>query len=375
MSAPSEATPGSRQFRDVLETTIRIGLVLVLLVWCFQIVRPFITPVLWGFIIAIAVAPLSRRLTGALGGRRKLAAVILVVLGFALFIAPALRLSGALVAAMRSVATRIHEGRLQIPPPPDKVADWPLVGDRIAAFWSLASSNFEAAVERLAPQLHAVGSWLLSAAADVGLGIVQFIFSMIIAGIVIANADRSRAGLERLMQKLVGPGGRGILALSESAIRSVAVGIVGVALIQSALVGAGFFAAGIPAAGFWTLVALFLCVIQLGPGLVLLPAVVYVFSTADTWTALLFLVWSIVVGLLDNVLKPLLLGRGVDAPVLVIFVGSLGGFLSMGFIGLFVGSVLLVLFYTLLESWVNEDLGAPRGAAEAPVETAADDCG
>jgi len=345
MSAPSETTPRSRLFHDVLETTIRIGLVLVLLVWCFQIVRPFITPVVWGFIIAIAVAPVSRRLTTALGGRRVLAAVILVALGFALFIAPAVSLSGTVIAGMQNAAARFDEGQLAIPPPPPQIADWPLVGDQIVAFWSLASSNLEAAVLRLAPQLQAVGGWMLSAAAGVGYAILQFVFSMIIAGVVVANADRSRAGLERFMRRLAGA-----------------------ALIQSSLAGAGLYVAGVPGAGLWALVALFLCIIQLGPFLVLLPAVVYLFFTADTWTAVLFLVWSVPVGLLDNVLKPLLLGRGVDAPILVIFIGSLGGFLSMGIIGLFIGAVLFVLFYTLLKSWVNEDLGAPA----APIEPGAE---
>src|SRR5262245_1003066 len=368
----SETMPRSRLFHDVLETTIRIGLVLLLLVWVFQIVRPFITPVVWGFIIAVAVAPVSRRLTAALGGRRKLAAVILVALGFALFIAPAVSLSGTLIAGLQDLATRLHDGQLRIPRPPPRIADWPLVGAPLFEFWNLAINNLEAAVVRLAPQLQVVGGWLLGAAAGVGYGIIQFVFSMIIAGVVIANADRSREGLERLMRRLAGDGGHRILVLSESAIRSVATGIVGVALIQSGLAGAGFYLAGVPGAGFWALLALFLCIIQLGPGLVLLGAVVYVFATASTLTAVLFLVWSIILGLSDNVLKPLLLGRGVDAPILVIFIGSLGGFLSMGIIGLFVGSVLFVLFYTLLKSWVNEDLSAPPAAAGAVVNAAGD---
>jgi predicted PurR-regulated permease PerM len=359
MSAPSDPAPRGRLFHDVLETTIRLGLVLVLLVWCFQIVRPFITPVVWGFIIAIAVAPLSRRLTAVLGGRRKLAAVILVAFGFALFIAPAVSLSGTLIAGLQELATRLHDGQLSIPPPPLWIGDWPVIGGPILEFWTLAINNLEAAVLRLAPQLQVVGGWLLAAAAGVGYGIVQFIFSMIIAGVVIANADRSRAGLERLMRRLAGTSGHHILVLSESAIRSVAVGIVGVALIQASLAGAGFFIVGIPGAGFWAVLALFLCIIQLGPGLILLGAVIYVFSTANTLTAVLFLIWSVILGVSDNLLKPLLMGRGVDAPVLVIFVGSLGGFLAMGIIGLFVGAVLFVLFYTLLKSWVNEDLGSP----------------
>ena len=168
------------------------------------------------------------------------------------------------------------------------------------------------------------------------------------------------------MARLAGGYGQRFVELSESTIRSVATGIVGVALIQSTLAGVGLAVAGIPAAGLWALVALFLCIVQLGPGLVLLPAVIYVFSTATKPVAAVFLVWCLFVSLLDNFLKPLLLGRGVDAPILVIFVGAIGGFLSMGIIGLFVGSVVLVLFYTLLKSWVNEDLlpEAASGSSE-----------
>lgn len=354
MTNPSDS-PRSTFFRDVLEATIRIGLVLLLLVWCFLIVRPFLTPILWGIIIAIAVAPAYRRAAAKLGNRTGLTAVLFVLLGLAIFIAPVVNISGALIDSIQDVATSFRSGTWRIPPPPESVAQWPLVGERISAFWSLAASNLEAAVEALSPQLKAFGGWLLSAATNMGLGILQFIFSMIIAGIVLANGESSRAGVERLMRRVAGESGQRFVELSESTVRSVATGIVGVALIQSTLVGVGLVLADIPGAGFWALLALFLCIIQVGPILVLLPAVIYVFSTATTMTAVIFLVFSVVVALLDNVLKPLLLGRGVNAPILVIFIGAIGGFLSMGIIGLFVGSVVFVLFYTLLKTWVYEE--------------------
>jgi predicted PurR-regulated permease PerM len=359
MTDPGSA-PRSTFFRDALDVTIRVGLVLLLLAWCFQIVRPFLTPILWGVIIAIAVAPAYRRAAAALGNRPKLTAVLFVLLGLAIFIAPVVNISGALIDSLQDVAGSFRSGSLRVPPPPESVAQWPVVGERISAFWSLAASNLEAAIESLSPQLKAFGSWLLAAATNTGLGILQFIFSMIIAGVVLANGESSRAGIEQLMRRVAGESGQRFVALTESTVRSVAAGIVGVALIQSTLVGVGFVLADIPGAGFWALLALFLCVIQVGPTLVLLPAVVYVFSTAETWTAVIFLVFSVFVALIDNVLKPLLLGRGVDAPILVIFVGAIGGFLSMGIIGLFVGSVVFVLFYTLLKTWVNE---APPASA------------
>lgn len=356
MTTESEAKHESPVFREALETTIRIGLVLLLLVWCFQIVRPFVTPILWGFIIAIALAPPYRRLTAALGGRRKLAAAIFVVLGLTLFIVPTVALSDTMIGGLQDLAEQFRLGELRIPPPPERVAQWPVIGERLSAFWSLAATNVAEAAGRLSPQLKAAGGWLLSVAANVGFAILQFIFSTIIAGVVLANGPASQAGLERLMTRLAGANGRRFVELSESTVRSVATGIVGVALIQSTLVGVGFAVVGVPGAGLWALVALFLCIIQLGPALILFPAVIYVFSVESTAVAGMFLAWCLFVALLDNVLKPLLLGRGVDAPILVIFVGAIGGFLSMGIIGLFVGSVVLVLFYTLLKSWVNEDL-------------------
>ncbi|HVN39698.1 MAG TPA: AI-2E family transporter [Myxococcota bacterium] len=350
----------TRVFRDALEATIRIGLVLLLLVWCFQIVRPFLTPIVWGFIIAIAVAPAYRRASAALGNRPKVTAAIFVLFALAVFIAPVVNVSGALVSSLHDLADQFRRGELQIPPPPESIASWPLIGAKLSAFWSLCASNLAMALESLTPQLKLVGTWLLAAAANVGLGILQFVFSLIIAGIVLVNGERSQAGLEQLMRRLAGESGHHFVELSESTVRSVATGIVGVALIQATLLGVGFVAVGIPGAGFWALLALFLCIIQIGPALVLLPAIIYVFSTDTTLTAIAFLVFALFVALIDNVLKPLLLGRGVDAPMLIIFIGAIGGFLYMGIIGLFVGSVVFVLFHTLVRSWL----------AEVPAETA-----
>jgi predicted PurR-regulated permease PerM len=366
MTSPTpEAAARSRSFRATLETTIRIGLVLLLLVWCFQIVRPFLTPILWGLIIAIAAGPAYRRAAALLGGRHKLAAVLFVLLGLAIFIAPMVSISGTLIDSIDGVAAAFRSGELKIPPPPPQIHEWPLIGKPISDFWSLSASNLEAALAALAPQLKAVGAWLLAAAANIGLGILQFVFSVVIAGILLSNAARSRAGVEQLMRRLAGQQGHRFVELAESTIRSVATGIVGVALIQSLLAGLGLVVVGIPGAGLWALLALFLCIIQLGPTLILLPAVIYVFATAGTLTASLFLVWCVFVAVLDNFLKPLLLGRGVDAPMLVIFIGAIGGFISMGIIGLFVGSVVFVLFYTLLRSWVNEDLNQKLAAQDS----------
>ncbi|HEY5791153.1 MAG TPA: AI-2E family transporter, partial [Gammaproteobacteria bacterium] len=180
-----------------------------------------------------------------------------------------------------------------------------------------------------------------------------------ITGAILHQARSGQLLAEAGARKLAGERGGELAGLVEKTVRSVATGILGVALIQSVLAGLGMLVAGVPGAGFWTLIALLLCVVQVGPALVLIPAVIYVFSYGEPVTAVGFLVWSVVVGLLDNVLKPLLMGRGVKAPIVVIFVGAIGGLLTMGIVGLFVGAVVLVIGHTLLLDWLGV---APRQA-------------
>jgi len=209
-------------------------------------------------------------------------------------------------------------------------------------------------LDRFKPQIKAVSKWLLGAAASAGFAVLSFVLAIAISGVVLVNADKGERVAERIFIRLAGDLGDAYLSLTKSTIRSVAQGILGVALIQTMLAGLGFLVAGIPAAGVLAVLALFLCIVQLGPTLVLLPTVIYMFMTADQLPAFAFLAWCIFVALIDNVLKPLLLGRGVNVPMLVVFLGAIGGFLSMGIIGLFVGSIVLVLGYTLLIAWLDE---------------------
>jgi predicted PurR-regulated permease PerM len=248
----------------------------------------------------------------------------------------------------------LQQGTVDIPPPPESVAGWPLIGKPLSNFWHLASENLEEALGQLKPQIKALGAWLLSAAAGAGFGLLQFVLAIVIAGVLLPRGEKGHQAARAVATRFVGARGEEFLDLAESTVRSVARGILGVAVIQSVLAGVGFLVAGIPGAGLLALVCLLLSVIQVGPGLVLIPCVIYVFMTDSMLTAILFLVWNVFVGLLDNVLKPLLLGRGVKVPMLVIFIGAIGGFLSMGIIGLFVGSIVLVLGYTLLQAWLSE---------------------
>jgi predicted PurR-regulated permease PerM len=340
--------------RRALETSIRIGLIALLVIWCFQVVRPFIQPIVWGIILAIAVHPAHLRLGRVMGGRERLAAAILVVGSLLLLIVPSVMITTSLVESATELAGKLEEGEIKVPPPPAAVADWPIVGERLHALWSTASQNLEAALGQATPQLKAIGHWILSSAAAAGFGIVMFALSIVIAGVLLSYGDRATDRARRIARRLVHERGDEFVKLTGDTVESVTRGILGVALIQAVLAGIGLLVAGVPAAGLWALLVLLMAVVQIPTVLLLGPIIVYVFATSSTVIAVLFAIWSTAVGLSDNVLKPMLLGRGVDVPMLVIFMGAIGGFILEGIIGLFVGAVVLAVGYTLFQAWVED---------------------
>ena len=238
------------------------------------------------------------------------------------------------------------------------------IGEPIAKTWTLVSQDLEEALRQASPLLKGFGSWLLSAAAGAGLALLQFVLAILISGAFLANSEAAGRMTQAVARRLAGEPGLEFARVAEQTVRSVASGILGVALIQALLAGLGFLVAGVPAAGLLTLICLLFGVIQLGVVIVLIPVVIYLFSTADTVTAVGFLIWAILVAPVDNILKPLLLGRGVDVPMLIVFVGAIGGFLNDGIIGLFIGAVVLALGYKLFFAWVTE--GSPADGLASP---------
>lgn len=357
----SPETIQDREFsRKAVDASIRIGLVIIIAAYCFQFIRPFLVPVLWGVIIAVAIYPGYRWLRSSLGERHRLAATLLTLVGLALLIVPVLMLGGTFLDNMIALSQGLKEGTLVVPPPPEGVGTWPLIGERLEALWSQASQNLESTLQRFEPQLRVFGSWLLSTGAGTGIGILQFVIAVVIAGVLLASARGGQQATLAVATRLVGERGKTLIDLVGATVRSVAVGILGVALIQALLAGIGLFVVGVPGAGVWVLLVLLLAVVQLPSLLILGPIIVYVFYTASTFTAVVFMIWSIFVSLSDGFLKPLLLGRGVDVPMLVIFVGAIGGFIAQGLIGLFIGAVFLAVGYKLFQTWVDE--GRPEQA-------------
>lgn len=338
--------------RTSAEVVVRVGLLLVLAFWCFSIAQPFLVPIVWGMIIAVALHHAFARLRRALGQRGGLAATLLTLGLLLVLILPLGMLSRALVDDVAVLAGRLMAGGVTVPPPPAWLVGWPLVGAPLEQFWQLASANLGQALARIGPQLQAMGIWLLSFIAGAGFGMLSFMAAIVIAGVLLAHDKASQQLAEAVSIRLMGPPGAELVRLAERTIRSVARGVLGTALIQSLLVGIGLVAAGIPGAAFLTLLAFLLAVVQLGPALILLGAIAYKFSLGLTPGAFAFLVWCILAGVSDNFLRPLLLSRDGEVPLWVILIGTLGGLLAHGLIGLFVGPIVVALGYRLFQVWI-----------------------
>jgi len=353
--ADLQAASDDREFLSrATEATIRIAMVALLAAWCFQIVRPFIMPVVWCIIIATAIYPTYRWLARILGGRERTAAILLVLTGLILIIAPTVVSAGSLVESVQWLLAGLQDGSLEVPPPPENVATWPFIGERLHEMWSLANINLMEAVQKLGPHLTPLAGGFFSAAAGIGLGVLHFVISIILAGVFLISSSSGASTAEAIAARIVGDRGAEFVALSGATVRGVAQGILGVALIQSVLVAIGLFAAGVPHASLWTALCLLLAVVQLPPLLLLLPIIGYVFSTSGTATSVVFAIWSVLASSSDTFLKPVLLARGLDLPMVVIFMGAIGGFITSGFIGLFVGAVILALGYKLFMAWLDE---------------------
>jgi len=345
------------QVNQALEFCIQIGLAAFLVVGCLLILRPFILLIMWGIIIAVASYPSFRKLQSALSGRGGLAAALFTLILLSLLIIPVVLLAQSMVEGIQSLATHMRNGTLTIPPPRPNIENWPIIGAPLKSVWDMASTNLTGALRKFAPQIKAVIPEIFSATAGIGFTVLQFVLSIVLSGVLLANARSAYEVMRSLANRLFGEKGPEFQELIGSTIRSVTTGILGVALIQSVCAGLGFLLVGLPGAGLWAVIFLIGAVLQVG-ALVLVPAVIYVFAIASTTKAVVFLIWCIFVALMDNVLKPLLLGRGVAVPIAVVFLGAIGGFVAMGIIGLFVGAIVLSVGYKLFLAWIEGSAAA-----------------
>jgi predicted PurR-regulated permease PerM len=345
--------------QELPRITLAVLGILILSAATLWVLWPFGLALVWATTIVIATWPLLLFFQARLGGRRWLAVAVMMLILLTLLVVPAWLAASAIADDAKSLMDLARSLRTKgLPPPPDWVKSFPLVGERLAAAWSGFAGDPTSLAARLAPQLGQASRWLASRAGSLGAAAIQIVLTVAISGVLYATGETGARGFERFLRRLAGEAGRNVAYLAAKAVRAVALGIVVTALVQTVLSAIGLVVSGVPHAGALTAVAFVLCIAQLGPLLVLGPATIWVYSTGSPVRGTVLLVFTIVAATLDNFLRPVLIKRGADLPLLLIFAGVIGGLIGFGIVGLFVGPVVLAVSWTLVESWVG-DLDRP----------------
>jgi predicted PurR-regulated permease PerM len=344
----------------LLDVLIRAGLIAVLVIFCYRVFRPFLDLMLWSLILAVTLYPLQKRLKGKLGNNEGRSATLIVLIAIGILMVPIYLLGTSLAESVENALAMVRSGSFHIRPPAESVADWPLVGKPLHAFWLQASTDLTGLAQKFTPQIKELVLTLLGKLAGLGMGLLVFIVALVIAGIFMAYSESGSRSAVEIASRLSGPDkGPRITELCTATIRAVAQGVVGIAFIQMLLIGVAFVLKGIPGAGLLALAVLLIGIMQLPATLITIPVIAFVFTTEGASTAtIVFAIYVFVAGLVDNVLKPLMLGRGVDVPMPVVLIGALGGMVTNGVIGLFIGPVVLAVGYQLFWQWVRDQ---PKG--------------
>ena len=353
----------------ITDSMIRIGLIAFVVVMCIKVFAPFVGLMLWALVLAIALYPMHLKLANMLGGKQGRSAVIIVLSGLLLVGGPSVMVGNSFQEHVSSLYTRFEAGTLSIDPPSKDVAEWPLVGERIYKSWNMASENLPKYIDSVRPQLKTLSKKAVELAASTAGGVLAFLGSLIIAGILMAYGTSGRQSMRSIFVSFTdSTKGPQLQELCINTIRSVATGVIGVAFIQALLLGVGFVLAGIPGAGVLALVVLVLGILQLPAAVVSIPAIAYLWMGGDGSTTMnmVFSVYLLIAGLADNVLKPLLLGRGVDVPMPIVLFGALGGMVSAGIIGLFLGAAMLAIGYQIFMDWVHTKAQAEEMDSTSP---------
>jgi len=358
---------GSSTSRELIDTLIRFGMIAYLVSLCFRVVSPFSMFMVWGLTLAIMLYPLHQLVAGWVRGRQGFAATVIVVVGFLLLGIPCWLIGDSLVGYVSSLYAGIEQNSLVIKEPGPDVAKWPVIGESVYRVWMEVSKNLSGFMKEHNEGLMAISKWIAVKAGGAVGSVAVFLCSLVIAGFIMTWGESGTKTMTRILMRISGPvKGPEIQALSVKTVRSVATGVLGVAFIQSVLFGLGFILAGVSGAGFLAVAVLLLGVLQLPTTIVALPVVIYLWSSGghSTGANIFFTVYFVIAGLADNVLKPLLLGRGVNTPMPVILIGVLGGMVVGGFIGLFLGAVLLAVGYQIFMDWVGDGTGGTTANAD-----------
>ncbi|MCE2917022.1 MAG: AI-2E family transporter YdiK [Rubrivivax sp.] len=358
-----------RHGADIARTTFSVIAMVALVAACGWVMRPFLGPAVWATMVVVATWPVMLRVQSRLWNRRGLAVTVMSLLLLLLFVVP---LMAAIVTIVGNADRLADWARIATTwRPPEQAPAWlvglPMVGSTLAELWPrLADLGASDLLQKLTPYAGNLTRWFVAEVGGIGVLLVQFLATVAIAAVLYALGEDAAELARKLARRLAGDRGVGAVELAGGAIRGVALGVGVTAIVQAVMGGLGLAVAGVPFAGLLTAVMFMLCIAQVGPVPVLLPAAIWMFWQGDTAWGVALVVWSVVVGSLDNVLRPMLIRMGADLPLLLIFAGVIGGLFTFGLVGIFVGPVLLAVGWTLMDAWVSEDAGDPKGPASAP---------
>jgi predicted PurR-regulated permease PerM len=350
-----EVEPERRSSSSLWDTLIRIALVGGLALLCFQVFSPFLKLTVWSIILAVTLYPLHQLLARRIGRRQGLASVILVILGVALLVVPTWLLMNSFANSVQGFVGAVQQGTVQVPAPREGIRNWPVIGKSVYETWTKAHADFPGFVQSMQPKVGDLARQGLSIVASIGGGMLLFLASFIVASIIMAYGESAQRSGRAIFSRVAGPSsGESLAKLSIATIRAVAQGVIGVAAIQAILIGLALLFAGIRVAGVLAIIALILGIAQVPALIITLPVIAYIWASGDysTGSAIMHTIILLVTGMADNVLKPIMLGRGVAVPMPVILFGALGGMAGGGILGMFVGATALALGYELVTKWV-----------------------
>jgi predicted PurR-regulated permease PerM len=339
----------------IVNVALPLFLLALLIALCFQLLLPFVGLLVWTIILAICFKPLHDRLMTRRGLSSRWSAITIGTALSALVLVPTAIAAFSAASSIPELVTTIQSGDREVPPPPARLKDLPIVGPRADAAWTQASTDMPAFAKAHAAQIGAFTKTLLHIAAGLFVSVLALVVAIIFAAVCLAYAVPLRAYLARVFARITGDRktGEHYMDIISATVKSVANGVIGVAFVQALLVGIGFFVIGMPGAGLLSLLAMMLGVVQVPVVLVTIPAIIWAFSTQSTTVAVIFTVWELIAGLSDAALKPLLIGHGLEVPMPVILLGVIGGVMAFGLVGLFIGAVVLAVGYVLFSEWVG----------------------
>ncbi len=347
-------TRQARTSEEVIQIAIRLALLAGLLYWSFVLVSPFVPILLWSAVLAVALYPAYDWLSAHLGYPR-IAAILVTLAVLAVFLGPAAWLGIGLVEGLRNISDQLTSGNLTIPTPPDSIKSWPVVGATLYDYWQMASVNLASAFREIAPYLKPLAVPVLAIAGSAGTGTLMFLAAVVISGFLFPYGPPLAAAGQRALTRIVADRSESFLALAGATIRTVLQGVIGVAAIQALLAGIVLKIAGVPNASVLAFAVLVLGIIQIGSLPIVLPVVIWIWMVKDAGTAVLITIFLVIVGISDNALKPLFMGRGLSTPVVVIFIGVIGGTLAHGIVGLFIGPIILAVAWELMMAWIGRE--------------------